>query len=263
VDKIVTPTPFAFDPFRKPGTMERLLFRPKKLAALVRWRNYAGEDRAFIARIAKTGEPLSTIWDIGASNGAWSFIVGRGIPPMKHHLFEPLAGHVESYAATLVHHLADNPGWTLHPFAIGSADGSATIHADPNSYGSSLVDSEYVRQNWKQVEIAVRSGDSLIASGEAAAPDIIKADTQGFELEALKGIESNLPKVKMLLLETWLSRGYGPETPLLSELTDWLRPRGFVPVEYADSYRDADGHMRSVDAFFLREDVAKRAGFAI
>jgi FkbM family methyltransferase len=253
---------FPFDPRRVPPARERILFAARKGWARWKWRNYAREDRDFIARLRRAGVPLETVWDIGASNGAWSMMVGRGFG-LRHHLFEPLAGHVESYARMLSLHLAGNPRWTLHPVAMGAADGTATIFADQASYGSSLIESDFARQHWRAIEIAVRSGDSLIASGEAPRPDIVKADTQGFELEALKGMEGHLPDVKALLLETWLSRGYGPTTPLLTELIDWLKPRGFVPVEFADGYRDAEGHQRSVDAFFLRRDVAGQAGFSL
>jgi FkbM family methyltransferase len=256
-------TPFAHDPFRRPTGAEALAFLPKKLQALWRWRNYAREDADFIKRLATTGVTLDTLWDVGGSNGAWSWIVGRSIPRMQHHLFEPLAGHVESYASTLRHHLAAHPNWTLHPVALGELDAEATIYADQNSYGSSLIESDYARQNWRSVAIKVRSGDSLIAAGEAPSPDIVKADTQGFELAMLKGLEVNLGSVKALLLETWLSRGYGAATPLLTELITWLAERDFVPVDFGDGYRDPAGHLRSVDAFFLRRVVAEKAGFAL
>ena len=120
-----------------------------------------------------------------------------------------------------------------------------------------------MRQNWRSVTVPVRSGDSLIHSGEAPVPDLLKADTQGFEFELLKGVEANLPRIKVLLLETWLSRGYGPATPLLAELIEWLGDRGFVLADFGDGYRDASGLMRSVDAFFLHKDVALKTGFTV
>jgi FkbM family methyltransferase len=255
--------PPAFDPRRRPGRLDTLAFQARKAKLLWQWRNYAKADHAFINRLLVAGIGLETLWDVGASNGAWSWIVGRQVPSLSHHLFEPLAGHVASYADTLSHHLAAFPAWTLHSVALGANDQEADIFVDGNTFGSSLIESDYVRQNCRTVTVPVRAGDSLIQAGEAPIPDLLKADTQGFELELLKGSEKNLPSVKGLLLETWLSRGYGPSKPLLVEIIQWLGERGFVPVEFGDGYRDKSGSMRSVDAFFLRKDMAAKAGFSV
>jgi FkbM family methyltransferase len=252
-----------YDPLRPPSLFESLQFQPKRLAALWRWRNYAEDDSQFINRLLNVGIKLDVIWDVGASNGAWSWIVGRALPKMQHHLFEPLAQHTESYANVLRHHLAAHKNWTLHPFALGERDEEATIFADAASYGSSLVPNAYAEANWTGVDIAVHRGDTILAKSTAPQPDIIKADTQGFELALLKGMPTVLLGTKVLLLETWLSRGYGPETPLLTEIISWLAERDFVPVEFGDGYRDQTGLLRSVDVFFIRKDLAETAGFVL
>jgi FkbM family methyltransferase len=257
----MTPSPFSFDPRSTPSVTERARFQRRRALALWKWRNYASQDSAFINRLMKADVQIQTIWDVGASNGAWSWIVGRNIPKVRHHLFEPLAGHVEDYAKTLQQHLYAHPNWTLHTSALGERDDAATIFADANNYGSSLVASDYVKDNWRPIIVNVRSCDSLVENDEAPVPDLIKADTQGFELNMLKGAVRMLPKVKALLLESWLTRGYGPDTPLLTELIDWLKPHGFAPVEFADGYQDPSGFYRSVDVFFLRNDVASQAGY--
>lgn len=104
-------------------------------------------------------------------------------------------------------------------------------------------------------------GDTIVKTGKASVPDVLKADTQGFEKQVLQGLGDELSEIKVLLLETWLSRGYGQETPLLPELIAWLDERDFVLVETADDYRNENGFMVSVDAFFLRRDVAVNIGY--
>jgi hypothetical protein len=111
--------------------------------------------------------------------------------------------------------------------------------------------------------VAVRSSDALTQSNEAPVPDLLKANTQGFGLENLKGLRGNLPQVKVLLLETWLSRGYGPTTPLLTELIASLDNHNSVPVGFGNGNCDASGFMRLVEAFFMRNDLALKAGFTV
>jgi hypothetical protein len=79
-----------------PSIVERALFHRWRAQALWKWRSYASQDRAIISRLIEAGVPIETIWDVGASNGGWSWILGCNIPTIRHHLFKPLAGHVET-----------------------------------------------------------------------------------------------------------------------------------------------------------------------
>ena len=79
-------------------------------------------------------------------------------------------------------------------------------------------------------------------------------DIQGGELEALKGCEKYLQHVDLLLLETWLSRGYGKKTPLLHEIINHLLPRGFYLFDFAGEYRNAQGRLFAPDVFFVNRN---------
>jgi hypothetical protein len=52
-------------------------------------------------------------------------------------------------------------------------------------------------------------------------------------------------------LETWLTRGYGSATPLLSEVCEFLRSYGFWLWDFGDEYRDTDGTLVSKDCVFV------------
>lgn len=101
--------------------------------------------------------------------------------------------------------------------------------------------------------VPARTIDSVIAVGDAEPPDLIKMDIQGGELKALNGAVGALQNVKALLLETWLTRSYGEETPLLAELSAFLTPFGFRIFDFGDGFRSDDGALYSVDACFVRD----------
>lgn len=228
--------------------------------ARVKWRKFGREDRLFLKRLEARGISIDVIWDIGASNGAWSFTVAHAFPQAHVMLFEPLASFDADYSWLLRNHLSRHANWQLYSFAIGSEAATATLYKDGPSYGSSLIASDFAKQNWTAVDVSVRSIDELIEEEGIEQPDVIKIDTQGFEGEILKGAGAHLAKSKVLLLETWLSRAYGPQTPLLDELIEMLQPHGFVLAEIHAGYCDPNGMMHSVDAFFLRTDVAVQYG---
>ena len=106
------------------------------------------------------------------------------------------------------------------------------------------------------VEIPMLSMDEAIATFNLPNPQVIKIDTQGSELSILKGAIETLPKVDVLILECWLYRGYGKETPLLTEIADWLLPFNFRLWDIAEPYRDPDDILTTLDCIFINTKSA-------
>ena len=228
-----------------------------------RMRGFAGKDRMFIKRLADSGISIETVWDGGASNGAWAALACRNLPIQRVELFEPLAPFDRDYSKLLNHRLQAKKNWRLHPVALGDTNSEITIFKTEDAVGSSCIESEFARDNWTSIDVTQRTVDHIVQSGEARPPDIIKADIQGFELRMLKGAEQSLKDTKALILESWFTRGYGAQTPLLSELTKWLSERGFILVDTAGEYYSPDGWVLSLDAFFVSRGVAESCGYYI
>jgi hypothetical protein len=87
-------------------------------------------------------------------------------------------------------------------------------------------------------------------------PQVVKIDTQGCELEILRGAEQTLPQIDLLLLECWLARSYGSATPLWLEVADWLNARDFHLWDVGHGWRAPDGTLISQDCFFLNRRSA-------
>ena len=66
----------------------------------------------------------------------------------------------------------------------------------------------------------------------------MKLDVQGAERLILKGGEQTLQHADVLFLETWLQRAYGPDTPLLTEMIEFLEQAGFALVDFGEQFRD-------------------------
>lgn len=61
--------------------------------------------------------------------------------------------------------------------------------------------------------------------------------------------------VNVIFAETWLTRDYGPETPLLTELMDLLTASGFVLAEIGNRFYGARHALYGCDAFLFEERV--------
>src|SRR5690606_12719134 len=103
----------------------------------------------------------------------------------------------------------------LHRVALGDKVGKAPLRlpVDDPVTASLLTRS---RDSVRESEVEVVTMDAMVGSERCAPPDLIKLDLQGAEMLALLGArERCLPHASVLLIETWLTRGYGPGTPLL------------------------------------------------
>ncbi|MGE0700388.1 MAG: FkbM family methyltransferase, partial [Hyphomicrobiaceae bacterium] len=197
----VTPNRFPVD--EPLTTLERWRYRAA-CAYVTSWqyRDFAKDDRTFLEVLMANGVEIATVFDVGASNGAWGLMVPHFIPGIRSFMFEPLVGHSEGYSRFMRGLLSSHPDWTLFTCALSDKEGETTIYMDKNVYGSTLIPGPYAEANWQKIDVEVRTIDGLVASGDATQPDVIKIDTQGSELAILKGGERVLAGTKALLLET-------------------------------------------------------------
>jgi len=218
---------------------------------------YGDTDVATCEAIVRQGYEIKNVFDIGASNSAWTSLVRAAFPAARFDMFEPLAEKIPGYKEGMRHYLEHDKRAFLHKVAVGEKDGEIVIHIADNLVGSTTLDVDPSSFASESVEVPVRSIDSIVASGLAPVPDMIKFDIQGGELAALKSARQTLPQVSFLLLETWLMRGYGANTPLLTELIDFLAEFRFVPYEIGDAFRDEGGQAFAQDVWFINARKSK------
>jgi FkbM family methyltransferase len=220
--------------------------------------SYGDADAAVGRLIAAQGYRFPIVFDVGGSNGSWVNIMSKAWPDSRFELFEPLAEIHPKYIEVLVHLKAIHQESYMHPVAIGEKDGQITLNVfDDPSASTTLPMHHSMKTNAHTVPM--RTIDSIVRSGMCKQPDMIKLDIQGGEMAALKGAAQTLPKVKFLMIETWLQRGYGKDTPLLSELIRFLSPLGFEPYEFSDVFRNEGGEAIAIDCWFINKAFAKSA----
>jgi hypothetical protein len=116
---------------------------------------------------------------------------------------------------------------------------------------STALPLNYAPPDARPVEVDMLTIDYVVEEFQLGVPEVIKMDTQGCELSILQGGTRTLPKVDVLLLECWLTRAYGPTTPLLLEVADWLRQFDFHIWDLANAWRDDSGVLVAQDCLFL------------
>lgn len=218
---------------------------------------YPHERRIVRALLDQKFRP-QVIYDIGASTGIWSEVISNVLPSAEYHMFEPLAAVATEYKRDLENRLDRLPNLILHPVALGDANGKADFYVDQNPYCSSLNDRGNIADIQERIQVdRYLLGDYRIMAG-LPLPDIIKIDCQGAEDVIIRGGLDEVRHAKVLFLETWLKRGYGPRTPLLGEIIELLKPLGFSLVEFGEKFFDEKHRLYSVDAFFFAESLLEK-----
>jgi FkbM family methyltransferase len=213
---------------------------------------YFGDDISGLRGLKKRGFTPSIIFDVGASYGIWSNAVSKVFPRANYYLFEPLVDHLPVYRKYLDVVLAMHANFHVHQVAVGNRSGRIEMYTEPGMYGSTALDMSDCEM-FKPLEVPMVRLDDAIKELKLPVPQLMKIDIQGGELAVLEGFTEHLREVEVLLLETWLVRGYGAQTPTLLELCNWLRDYGFHLADFTGCYRGGDGTLEAQDCLFINE----------
>ncbi|AIE75321.1 FkbM family methyltransferase [Synechocystis sp. CS-94] len=208
-------------------------------------------DRQVFRRLARLGYQPQVIFDVGASNGGWSYYMSQVVKEADFHLFEPLVDHVPDYQGLMAEVLRVYPSFHLHKYALGDRDGTVTVNVFNDPASSTTLPMPEGCPPTTPVSVPMLTLDSALVKLNLPQPQVIKIDTQGNELSILQGATQTLTRVDVLFLECWLYRGYGPATPLLTEIAHWLLPLNFRLWDVSEPYRGPQGELTTLDCIFI------------
>jgi FkbM family methyltransferase len=229
---------------------------------------YSAAELRLFAQLKSYGYSPEVVFDVGASNGVWSKLVDDIFPSALYHLFEPLADKMETYKLPLEKLLPTQKNFNLHKVGLGEINQIQEMAIFKGGVGSTFLELERIKSQQESLketsrlqEIApfsVYRMDDYVAKQQLPQPQIVKMDTQGFELAIIAGGEKTLQNADILVLETWLYRGYGVTTPLLHELMEPLEKIGFLLVDFGDGYWGTRHKLTAIDAFFMHASFLDR-----
>ncbi len=176
-------------------------------------------------------DPL-VVMDVGCRWGfadAWEQLGDRCIAVG----FEPDAEEVER----LCHHYGDRASVRIVAQALGPVAGPATLHVTREPGSSSLypplddvIDRHPRLEMQREVQaqrIELTTLDDWCATNGFTRADLIKLDTQGSELDILRGAQRVLETVDVVQTEVEFNPMYDGQ-PLFGDVDRFLRDRGFV-----------------------------------
>jgi len=206
----------------------------------------------FFKHLKSLGFDVRTVIDVGIAFGTSP--IYEAFPKARYFLVEPVAECrpvLEGLKARL------NAEYFL--VAAGAENGEVNFNVHDDISGSSL----FAQAEGKVLDgearlTPMRRLDSLLPD-TLEHPVFLKVDTQGAELEVLKGLGSRIEEIDLLILETtMMPMRYG--IPQFADVVRYCDEAGFAVYDILEGHmRALDGALAQIDLAFVRKDSVLRS----
>ncbi|MFM2296153.1 MAG: hypothetical protein RLZZ350_2566 [Verrucomicrobiota bacterium] len=199
--------------------------------------------------------PIGTVFDVGANVGKMARSYRKLFPAAQIYSFEPVPATYEklaAYAAT------QNGAVKTFNVAVGSAPGQTTMWWNrEHSGGSSLARSTFNEGAGEKISIAVETLDRLAATLELRGEILVKIDTEGYDLEVIRGGKELLGQATVVIVEVLFADDLGAP-PHLGQFTQELGELGFMFRGFL-GVGVVDGVPLGGDAIFIKRKSLRAA----
>ncbi len=194
-------------------------------------------------RCKSRGLNVSTVIDVGASDGSWSRECIKYYPNANYFLFEAQKPYVPKLDQFKEQY--KNVDYVLA--AAGHREGS--IYFDNSVLWGGLASDTPFENNC--IEVPVVKVDNEVAKKNLKGPYLIKLDTHGFEVPILEGATETLKNASLVVIEAY-NYQLTNDSLKFYQLCEYMSNKGFSPIELVDiMLRKYDNSLWQMDLFFV------------
>lgn len=201
-----------------------------------------------INNIKNCGFNPGVIGDVGAYEGSWTREVKNIFPDAKYFLFEAQ----ESKREKLENYAASTGNVNFEIALLGAENNKEILFNEYETASSVLV--EHFKTEAVVTKKMLYRLDEIIQKNNWPYPDFLKLDTQGYELEILKGAANVLKHVQVILMEVSFIDIY-QEAPLIKDVINFMDEKDFQIYDICGLMRrPLDKALFQSDMLFVRKD---------
>jgi FkbM family methyltransferase len=208
--------------------------------------SFPSQEGAFYTLKKLGWNPKSCI-DVGAYHGEWAKMFLSIFPNSKILMIEAQEGK----RGILQKAAIESRNRLVYEMALLGANDGQEVSFIEMETGSSVYEESSSVKRAKTVKKLI-SLDSLVKKHPDFASTIaLKIDTQGYELEVLKGCPNLLKLLDVVLLEVSLVNT-NKGAPLFAEVVSFMTSNGFKLFDFCSQIRRKDGVLWQTDLLFIQ-----------
>jgi FkbM family methyltransferase len=213
--------------------------------------------RLFAALLRPLG--VTVVCDVGSLNGADALRFRKALPNARILAFEPHPANVADMRRSP--RLRD-ARIEIHDCAVADREGRAELFVVPAEGAgllarrgmSSLYQRADPRQRGEPEVVEVRRLDGVLtAAGIGAGGIALWIDAEGMAWEVLDGASGIIEHVSLVHVEVETTPCIGARQKLQSDVSHWLRARGFVEVA-----TDGTAHPEQFNVLYVRANLSAK-----
>jgi FkbM family methyltransferase len=208
-----------------------------------------GDVRCFLEDVRARGFAPAGILDVGANRGDWTRMALSIYPTASVVMIEPL----DEMDAPLLSLCRERPQCHHVKAGAGRIEGELVQTIRENLDGSTFLpppDEDQIRTG-RQRQTRVLTIDSVLGQYPYFRPDLVKLDTQGFELEALMGGNKLFGTTELFIIETSLFSFSG--CPITREVISFMADRSYEIYNFTQFlWRPYDDALGQIDVAFVK-----------
>ncbi len=206
-----------------------------------RWINRR-KFRRTLAALEAWGFPLSNVYDIGANKGRWSRDMRRILPRSAFFLFEANEAHRAKLASR---------GFPFFIEVLGSKEEERRFYSIGGTGDSLYLEKTEHYQESSYRTVPTRTLRSIAQEHTLPAPNFIKLDVQGAELDILEGAEGLLDHCHLVYMECPVLE-YNAGAPTFDRYVQFMAGKGYAPLQVLEQHL-IQGALTQMDILFVRK----------
>lgn len=209
---------------------------------------YKQKLNSIILHLKQNNVEINTVYDVGAFQGDWTKLLKKtSLKNSKFYLFEANVEN-EKYLKNSGHEyfinvLSDKNKEVKFFSKVHSGD--SYFPEKTNFYENTIVPKTLQTTTLNDIQKKI----------QIPSPDFLKIDTQGSEIDILKGGSKILNNCKIILLECPII-SYNTGAPTLNDYIEYLDSINYLPLEITEKHY-LDKVLVQIDIVFLKKDIFK------
>ena len=202
-----------------------------------------------LLELQNNGLDIDIIFDIGAYRGEWSKLLSStSLKNKKFFLFE---------ANEENQNFLEKSGFKFFLNVLSDQRKKVNFFSNLSTGDSYLIEqTSFYKENFKTIIKEAITLDELVDREKIPLPNLIKIDTQGSELDILKGSKKTISQCSLIYLECPIIE-YNLKAPNLNEYLDYLRSIEFFPLDICEVHK-IDNVLIQIDILFIRKNVLNK-----